>query len=264
MKITSLNLQCGMQSAKLLRYLASMAIVTDIFCFQEVAGGYRYKLQYQQDHFIKNNFLDIDLFEEISKVLSKTHFGLLSKSYFDNKKSNYVGNALFIKKNYTIKKYREIYMGDNFLIIDISEKDHTQVRYTAQAVEVNGVLTVVNTHMLKEGVNNKLAEKYFKVIKKEIKSVSSPILLTGDFNVDKSHKFINKYFSDHNSLNEEFNIKNTLNPSQHILFKKDATHKGLSVDQFLVKRLCSPVKMKVEKVSVSDHYPITCIISKNE
>lgn len=260
MKVLSLNLQCGKYLDGVLSYLQSKINDIDIFAFQEVAGGYRYALQFQTVDFSENNFLNIDVFFEIKNCLGDAYEGFLTKAYTDKSGKNYVGSAVFIRKN-KIKKniFKNFFMG-NQKIIDSSEKNHNKVRYVAQFFEFeiqNGfTFYLVNIHMLKYKSYEILSEKYFQELSKEVEKTKEPIILIGDFNIDREHFILDKYFNKLRNINSLCNIENTLNNNRHLLFERHPNHIGYSVDQMLCSKSFCISYVKVEKKMISDHYPI--------
>ena len=78
----------------------------------------------------------------------------------------------------------------------------------------------------------------------------------GDFNID-DYQYMKRYFSSLYSINESQHITNTLNVSCHKIFNDNLSTKGLSVDQVWVSpSLKLSSNARVEKVDVSDHYPL--------
>lgn len=254
MKILSLNIECGKYLADIINYVTIKTDI-DIFLLQEVAGGYRYKLQYQKPGFDINSFENIDCFQELKKLLGKKYIGYLIKSYFDETEKNYLGNALFISKKIQTTCYEEKILGGNRLI-DISEKSLSQVGYTIQHIKLTKLdLDIYNTHIIKFEVDKELASKYFEVVKSTIK-YSRKFILGGDFNVDYKNSLFKKTFKEFLVINEIFSIKNTLNKNLHRLFYNEPHSKGLSVDNFVSSVNITPINMIVECNRISDHCPI--------
>jgi len=247
-----------MKLKNLLRYINSKSREIDLFCFQEVAGGYRFKLQYQKSDFNQGNYDNIDLFNEIKESLIQTHKGFLTKSYSDESGCSYVGNATFIRREIQLKEFDNLFMGED-AVIDILVEDHSKVRYNAQILKLSKnqrEFTLVNTHMLKYVADKQLASKYFKLLKNTIDKVDNKIVLTGDFNIDKSHTLIKRNFKILKFLNQVFDISNTLNKEEHIIFKNNSKQAGLSVDQFFISKNIEELSLIVDEVNVSDHYPL--------
>lgn len=257
MKIITLNLQCGMKLPEILNFINRYAKETDIFCFQEVASGYRFKLQYQKKEFNDQSYEDVDLFKELNRTLNKKFNNRLSKSYYDRNKHSYIGNCIFYRKGIKFTTFKSLFMGNNNYV-ELSETRHENVRYSCQFLKLeynNEPLNVINVHMLKYVADPELAEDYFRRLSLEISNLKENFILCGDLNIDVNHYLINKYFINYSKLNMEYKIFNTLNKRSHCLFVKEPDSKGLSVDQFITNaKLHNSVECLYE--DVSDHYPI--------
>lgn len=254
MQALSLNIQCGKFLTKLKDYLLKK-VNYDFILLQEVAGGYRYDLQYQKKEFNKSQFDKTDCFREIANILDKKFKGYLAKSYNDTTGENYLGNAIFINTRWKNIKYKEILLGGNTRI-EINETSHSSVGYTLQAVQVaDAELSVLNTHIIKYDLDNYLAEKYLHKIRNFIDKEKS-FVLGGDFNIDYNTHLFSKTYGHHKIMNKTYHIKNTLNRQIHPLFRNNKTSKGLSVDNFITSQNIYPIRITVEYNTVSDHYPV--------
>lgn len=159
MKALALNIECGKRLSAIKKYLSGK-LDYDFILLQEVVGGYRYKLQYQEQEFDLNSFERIDTYEEIKKALNKNFNGYLAKSYSDNTEENYLGNAIFINKKHQRINYKKVLLGGN-KHIDISETSHSKVGYTLQIVEILDIdISILNTHIIKYEADKKLATEY--------------------------------------------------------------------------------------------------------
>lgn len=262
MKALTLNIECGKQLENIKKYLSNK-LDYDLIFLQEVAGGYRYRLQYQEKDFDLNNFERINTYEEIKKVLNKNFNGYLAKSYSDSTEENFLGNAIFVNKKYQRICYKEVLLGGN-KHIDISETSHSNVGYTLQIVEIQGIETsVFNTHIIKYEADKKLATEYFQKVKSVVDQ-KKRFILGGDFNIDYTTDLFNKTFSKYKIVNKDFDIKNTLNKDIHRLFVNDPQSNGLSVDNFITSKDIYPINIPIEYDKISDHYPVTFEFKINE
>lgn len=254
MKALTLNIECGKRLPAIKKYLLSK-LDYDFILLQEVAGGYRYKLQYQEDKFDINNFESINTYREINKVLNKNFNGYLSKSYSDSTEEHFLGNAIFINKKHQRINYKEVLLGGN-KHIDISETSHSNVGYTLQIVEMLDIdISILNTHIIKYEADKKLAKEYFQKVKSVVDQ-KKRFILGGDFNIDYTTDLFNKTFSKYKIVNKDFDIKNTLNKDIHRLFVNDPQSIGLSVDNFITSEHIYPINIAIECDKISDHYPV--------
>lgn len=255
MKALTLNIECGKRLSEIKKYLSNK-LDYDFILLQEVVGGYRYKLQYQDENFDIDHFESLDTFVELKKVLDSNFQGYLAKSYSDGTEENYLGNAIFINKKYQQLKYKEILLGGN-KHVDISENSHSNVGYTLQVVDITDLnITVMNTHIIKYEADKKLASQYFQKVK-QIADQKNEFILGGDFNIDHTSDLFKKVFGNYKIINKAFGIKNTLNRDIHRLFMNDPHNIGLSVDNFITSKHIYPINIAIECDKISDHYPVT-------
>lgn len=254
MKALTLNIECGKRLPQIKTYLSNK-LDYDFILLQEVAGGYRYKLQYQEKDFNSDSFEEIDTFEVISKVLNKQFNGYLAKSYADLTEENYLGNAIFINNKYQKLKYKEILLGGS-KHIDITEDSHSNVGYTLQVVEIPNLnISILNTHVIKYDEDKQLATKYFQRVDRLLNQ-SKRFVFGGDFNIDYTSELFNTTFSNYRIVNEAFKIRNTLNKDLHRLFINETQSIGLSADNFVTSGDIYPINITVECDKISDHYPV--------
>lgn len=110
-------------------------------------------------------------------------------------------------------------------------------------------ITVLNTHL--SAYSKKVKKRQLKCLLKIIKSINTPLILTGDFNMDIKSDILNKFIFELNNLGIRHleikgktfkNSKETL-PIDHIFISNCLTFESLE-------------KIKDEELSFSDHYPI--------
>lgn len=255
MKALTLNIECGKRLPEIKKYLSSK-LNYDFILLQEVSGGYRYKLQYQEKTFDPNNFEKVDTYEEIKKKLNKNFNGYLAKSYSDRIEENFLGNAMFINKKYKKLKHKKILLGGN-KNVDITENSHSNVGYTLQVVDIIDLnITVMNTHIIKYEADKQLAKRYFQKVKNFINQKEN-FVLGGDFNITSTAELFHTTFQEYKIINKVFNLKNTLNKDLHRLFINDPQSIGLSVDNFIASKSIYPIDITTEHDKISDHYPVT-------
>lgn len=226
----------------------------DVFLFQEVAGGYRYNLQYKNGGFHQDSFNKKDVFNEINNVLGNGFQGYLTKSYSDTTEKNYVGNAMFVKRSLEQHDFSFELLGGN-QHVEIEEQNHSKVGYTIQSLIVNK-LRIFNTHIIKYDANELLSKRYFQQVKSLINKSSMNFVLGGDFNIDVKHPLIGNVFGEYKIPTKTYNVKNTLNRDLHRIFKGSGSEIQHSVDQFICSNNLDVIDCRIDLVNVSDHYPL--------
>lgn len=229
----------------------------DIFCFQEVTG---------LNTFVGNIYSTRDVFQEISHLLSKTHYGKLaiSQRLSSDKKHSYFGNAIFYKKTFSLKQKNILPLYENSQYFPSDSKDYRKIgrNLLHLTLEKEGqIFQILTTHLAwaaKPSEHVYQRQQNTKLIS-YIKNLSRPFILTGDFNLvptQPTPRQLEQYAS---SLTKIQHVKNTLDPQNHAA--KKLFPPGLAVDYIYVSPDIRVTNFSIlEDIHISDHLALTATI----
>ena len=226
-------------------------------------------------NFVKKNKFDICNFQEVGKGKTMGHNGgknnylhykkafsaydsvLAKRGTIKGEPGSYFGNAIFYKLKFKLisasllwlKKFHAVIPGEvgwrkapiNILSLRLSVKDKE--------------FYLINTHLAKStGPKEfKYQRDQNKKLVKYVRSLESPFILTGDFNITKNAPTVKELGKLARNLTVENRVLNTLNPKTHSA--KHLFPKGLAVDYIFVSKHFKVKKFRVIKSpSLSDHY----------
>lgn len=239
LKLLNLNIWKGRFIKEILNFVKENDF--DILHFQEVAGG-----KIAQD--------EVDCFSVIKKETGM--IGVMPKAWhLPGDPFSYFANATFYKSQFNLQKKETIWL------YDLQEIEHPHI--TLGNTPRNGIsllfeiegkkIYFINTHQAwgPKPVDTPLKLKQGNILYRHIKKLEYPFILSGDFNVTKDSKIIQKInliSENHIKQNE---ITNTLNPKTHSA--QELFPKGLAVDFIFTKDLETKDFKVVDSPTLSDH-----------
>jgi len=232
----------------------------DILQFQEVSGGQMSKGgvwsgHRQLDTVANPETIGVDCFETIKKELG--YEGVLNITIAKrNDAASYVGNATFFKRTLHMTHVKELFLhpyaeaGDT----PISPQDAPRAVLSTTFLLNNQPYTFINCHLAwgptSDDEPHKIAQG--KKLYEYVKSLTTPFVLTGDFNVDQRSQVVAWMSTLGKNLVLEKGITNTLNPHTHaakVLFPA-----GLGVDfAFVSKEINVTDFHLIDTPDLSDH-----------
>jgi endonuclease/exonuclease/phosphatase family metal-dependent hydrolase len=242
MKIVTLNIWGGKIYDDLLKFISSNASV-DVFCFQEIYkdGAEFFKnTKYKDDRH--------DIYYDLQKLLPD-HVGVYHPAL-----GEYYGVAMFIHKDYEIKK-----TGDVFIYRErghIPEGDmgrHARnLQYATVVKAGEEPITVVNVHGLWNGQGKSDTEERIEQSQRIvdfIRGLDTKIVLCGDFNLRLDTKSLTMIEATGlRNLIKEYSVPTT----RTSLYGKPETH----ADYVFVSPEIKEKKFLVMPDVVSDHAPL--------
>ncbi len=250
MKLLSMNIWCGKQYDTLMKYIASQAEDTDVFCFQEV-------LDTPTNNPVTPRGFRANLFQELSRLLPH-HTGYFSPEQDGCDANGTVdfpitfGKAMFIRKGLAVEE-----IGDEFIYRERNSRtddDNTTFPANLQyaVVQYEGVTyTLAHLHGLWTPIGKIDTEDRIKQSEKTkafLNQAKGKIIVAGDFNLlpdTKSLAMIGEGLVD---LIKEHKIKST----RSALYGK--------LEQFADYTFVSPdvkiLKFEVPYTEASDHLPM--------
>ncbi len=242
LKLLQLNIWYGKYLEEIVSFVKKHDF--DILHLQEVSGG-RFS--------DRNN----DLFSVLKETLG--YQGIQAKTWnITGEPQSYEGNATLFKQSLTLEKNETVYLQPYAEITNYQDRDiHMDPRCAiVTTFSVDGKkFTTVNTH-LTVGPNSE-DEPYKveqgKTLYEYMKSVPTPFLLSGDFNVNPTSQIVRWIDTLARNLITENGVPNTLNPKIH-----RASHlfpPGIAVDYIYVSSEIQVKEFSVitEETTLSDH-----------
>ncbi|MBP6859160.1 MAG: endonuclease/exonuclease/phosphatase family protein [Candidatus Magasanikbacteria bacterium] len=261
MKIISLNTYGGKIFEPLIDFIRVNADTIDIFCLQEMLDNNK--------NISENQGYRADLFKQVQKILNKHQgfFGLAQENFDQTLiKAPGInsGLAVFIKKDYSIKKSGEFFIFKELNSFDY--KDFSTLPCNLQYLQLavnNKLITVCNVHGTSEPGNKLDTNERLIQSKKIIDFITRENgegIITGDFNLLPNTESIAMFEKvGLRNLIKEFSIKTT----RGSLFKKLYPHYGVGpngwqefADYAFVSSGIKPVNFSVPDVPISDHLPL--------
>jgi len=228
----------------------------DILCFQEVCGP----------HTIVGNIRsESDCFEKLQHVLGATHEGILTKaSTFTSSPEAYDGNAIFYKKNFTLKEQQTIWINKRNTPFPSNAKSYEEVGRNAlhAVLEKEGkTINVISAH-LPWGTTKKEEPhqtRWNKTLASYLPMLSYPWILTGDLNLAPDQLSIISLEQYGRNLTKEYGVTNTIDPTLHRRWEDFAP--GEAIDYIFVSPDIKVVDFRVlDTVHLSDHFGLTTTI----
>lgn len=213
----------------------------DILCFQEVSGG---DLSFHKD----NTF---------QKIIDLGYDGEICVNWrLANNPHSFIGNATFFKPSFTLLDKKDVRLSDYREIKDRENRDPRQDPKAPLSVllEKNGTkLHVINAHLAwtpnAEDSDEKIRQAH--IFSEYLKTISGPLIIAGDFNVEKHTKVVEIINKFGRNLTKENGIKNTLHPKRHKA--KHLFPPGLAVDYIYVSQHIEVESFDVLNTDLSDH-----------
>ncbi len=238
LKLLQLNIFEGKYLENILAFLKKEDF--DIICLQEVAGG-------------SVSQSGEDNFNEIRKELGFN--GLLNMSWkIRSDPQSYFGNAILYKQNLKVENARSIFMKpfEEFESPDLPN-DWSRSAIFMDFTFDNQKITVGTTHLARGETpyDKPYKEEQANKLLDFLKTIKTPLILTGDFNLVPETKIINSFSENLRNLTVETKITNTLNPRTHKL--KDKLPNGLAVDYIFVSDEIKVKEFKLIDQNLSDH-----------
>ncbi len=241
LKLLQLNCESGRFLDELTEYIKKNDF--DIVNLQEVSSKTLNKYH-----------TDLDLFKELKKRLGFK--GELTKTISANDEDIYFGNATLFKPEFSLVDKNVVWLKP-FAKYSELPKDHFEDlprnALHLTLLNENKKFNIINTH-LAWGITP-LDEQYkvdqANILFNYLKTVSTPFILTGDFNVTPQTQVIRKFNSIARNLTVENKIKNTLNAQTHRV--EELFPPGLAVDYVFVTRNLKINSFEVVEEKLSDH-----------
>ncbi len=200
----------------------------------------------------------IDVFEELQKILSTQYNGELSINtrYSSDPQNSYMGNAIFYKKTFTLKGEHILTLHKRTEPFPAVLTHYEELGRTAMHLKlaIDGtIISIINAHLawaktpVEEPHQTKQGEKFLEFLK----TIHLPFILTGDFNLDPDQPLVQKINKLARNLTSEFHVTNTLNPRTHrakVLFPK-----GVAVDYIYISNDLKVKNFSVIEEDISDH-----------
>ncbi|MBP9719471.1 MAG: hypothetical protein KBD46_03295 [Candidatus Levybacteria bacterium] len=257
LKLLQLNIFQGKFLPQIIDYVKKHDF--DILQFQEVSGGSMSKggvWSGERAGMTASNpkTVGIDCFETIKEKL--TYQGVLNITIAKrDDHTSYFGNATFFKPTLKLEAMQEIFLKPYGEVGDtpFPPQDAPRAALTTTFSLNNKDITFINCHLAwgptSEDEPHKVAQG--KILYEYVKSLTTPFVLTGDFNVDQNSQVVTWMNSLGRNLVTEKGIINTLNPNIH---PAKVFPPGLGVDfAFVTKDIKVTDFHLVDTPDLSDH-----------
>lgn len=247
LSILSLNINGDNYWDTLVTFLKNTDL--DILCFQEVTG---------HDTHSGNLHSMRDCFEELQNIFKDTYNGeQVISQYYASGENAYLSNATFFKKQFSLIQKQTLSLHRNPIKL---EQDATNFESLGRSLlhislQINGRnYSILNTHFAwaKTPIQQPHQTEQGKILLEYIRTVSSPFILCGDFNLSPDQPLIFSLDMFAVNLVKKYGITNTLNPKTHRA--KVLMPDGVSVDYIFASRDITVKSLQVVKdVDLSDH-----------
>ena len=215
-KLLQLNIYQGKQYEILKKYLREEDF--DILSLQEIAGH-------------NKAFVDLDIFEDLKKELNLKG-EMVKTTNFPGDKESYAGNAILYKESLKTSNKAIVWMKPFEEILQENHDWSIQPRAALSLdFEISGkTITIVDAHMAwgENPYDKDYKSTQAKILLDYLGKLSSPFILTGDFNLVKETQIIRSFAQIARDLVSEKGITNTLNSNVHRI--KELFPRGLAVD----------------------------------
>lgn len=245
LSILHLNIQGAVRFDDVINYIKKHSF--DIVQLQEVAGG-SFSKSVHDDTFIA------------FKEHLEGYEGVLAKSFdMQGEPASYDGNATFYKQSIKVLKSESFAIQPFSSVLPFSLHDLDKIRALPRTVlsvliEYKDMpLWFVNAH-LAWGPNEKDEPEKIRqarVLKEYLDKLSHPLVLTGDFNVEKDTEVTRILTGDNVNHTILHDVKNTLSPTLHRA--KHLFPAGLAVDFIITSKEIKTEGFEVINDVLSDH-----------
>lgn len=244
LKVFHLNILYGRYIDTLIHYLKDKDF--DVLCLQEVASG-------------KVSQRRTDNFTELKTRLGYEGERVISWS-LTNDPDSHEANAILYKPSLRLLGKHAVYLSEKREFDSVEGRnfeDDTRSLLHLELEKENISFNLITTH-LSWGPTSKDTPKKIEAGKnlyEYMRTIQSPFVLTGDFNVDPSSMIISWLDTLGRNLTTEHDVTNTLNPRTH-----KAPHlfpPGLAVDYMYLSRDVKLNSFSVLEEDLSDHLALT-------
>lgn len=236
----------------------------DLLQFQEVSGGQMSKGGVWSGHrelFTTPNpeTVGIDCFATIKKELGME--GVLNTTIaYRNDHTSYIGNATFFKPTLQLQDTKEIFLKPYMERADtpIAPQDAPRAALITSFSFSGKVISFVNCHLAwgPDSSDQPYKLDQAKILVAYLRTLSTPFVLTGDFNVDTTSQIVRWMEGFGKNLVAEKGVTNTLNPHTHAA--KNIFPQGLPVDFVFVPQAIPVTDFHlVDTPDLSDHFGLS-------
>lgn len=258
-KLLHLNIFQGKFLPQVIEYIKTHDF--DILHFQEVSGGSFSKggtWSGEREKLTTPNpqTIGIDCFQTIKDVLSYEGI-LLPLTAKRHDASSYFGNATFFKPSLKLIEAKHVYLKPYMDTGDtpIPAQDMPRAAISAVFSLHKKNVAFINAHLAWGPTSRDKPYKIEqgKILYEYVQSLTSPFVLTGDFNVEKSSQIVTWMQEVGKNLVVQHHITNTLNPRVHAA--KHLFPPGLGVDFAFTSPLLTVSDFHlVDTPDLSDHF----------
>lgn len=221
----------------------------DILTFQEVSGPGNH-------HGVIK--CDIDCFAEIQNVLGQNYAGeLIESGSFSSSPKAYEGNVIFYKKTFKLLERNDLWLykrSTPFPVESNSYEDMGRAALHLVLEQNKQKLNVVTTHLAwaKTSIEQPHQRKQNEKLINFMQNLSSPFILTGDFNINPEQPTIFDLEKMGKNLVKENNISNTIDPKNHRAW--EVIKPGFTVDYIFVSPDITAKNVAIVDADLSDHF----------
>lgn len=227
----------------------------DVIQFQEVCG---------KNTIAGNLHTKIDCFEALKKLLKDTHNGEIAIAQrYTSSPTAYLANATFYKKKFSLIDVNilTLYKNPKAFLHTLTTYETVGRNLLHLTLEINKKqISFLNTHLAWAPTPEELPYqiKQGEILTEYLKKITTPFILTGDFNIDKNQPTIKDINKLARNLPTENSIINTLNPRMHAVAEMKL---NIAVDYIFVTNDVTVNKFAVlENEDISDHLGLTAEI----
>ncbi len=226
----------------------------DILQFQEVCG---------ENTFSGNIQCKRDCFTELQKILAEKYNGELAITQrYTSNPTSYMGNATFYKNTFQLIEKNVVTLFDRATpfpskIVNFEEAGRNMLHLKLS--KDDKVMSVVNTHFTwaKTPKEEPHQAQQGKIVLNYMKTLPSPFILSGDFNLADDQPIIKKLNTLARNLTTENNVRNTLNPRTHYIKHLLANGLEIAVDYIFASQDILVKDFAVIEEDISDHFALT-------
>src|SRR6185369_3399862 len=255
LSLLQLNINADNFWDKLIPYLTKNDF--DILQFQEVCG---------ENTFSGNIHTKRDCYKELQKILGDAYKSELAIAQtFSSNPSSFIGNATFYKKEFELieKNILPLYTRITPFPSDLLNFEEAGRGVLHLKLNSNGkVISTLNAHCAWAKTPTEQPHQTYQgeLLINYIKQVSSPFILSGDFNLDPEQPTIKKLSTLARNLIKENNITNTLNPRTHGIKHLLAEGLEIAVDYIFTSNDLGVKEFSVIEEDLSDHLGLKATI----
>jgi len=199
-----------------------------------------------------------DVFSGLTDVLQDRYKGELAiTDYFTSSKEAYMGSATFYKKSFSLIQKEIVWLRKNKEPFSSDAKTFEEVGRALFHLTLSLAgkeVSFLNLHgaWAKTAQEHEHQTQQGEIVINYLKKISSPFILSGDFNLNPQQPTINKIGELARNLTSEHQITNTLNPRKH--YAKQLFPPGVAVDYIFVSKDITVKSFRVlDNEDISDH-----------